>query len=115
MLSERYQTCSSKIWPPSLERGVWPAQYVISDHGSLTASFNVVDISLEDSARVGKARASGGGRSKAGAAAVTSGISEDGSPSWGSTRLDGEVAEVTEEGNEGRDWGAGDDGHYGLR
>lgn len=35
------QTISSRIWPSSLEQGVWPADYNISDHGSLTASFRV--------------------------------------------------------------------------
>ncbi|CAM9413442.1 unnamed protein product [Choristocarpus tenellus] len=35
------KTVSSSIWPAALERGVWPPDYVISDHGSLTASFQL--------------------------------------------------------------------------
>eukprot|EP00903_Cladosiphon_okamuranus_P017828 g16407.t1 len=85
------ETISSRIWPPSLEQGVWPADYNISDHGSLTASFKVAPPTVMPPPKHGECQVGGGGGSTA------------------SVRVSATPASVSA-GNE-----EDDDGHYGLR
>lgn len=106
------QPISSQIWPPSLEQGIWPEDYLMSDHGSLTTSFRFVrsllpppppaaaatssdensHVSIDDRASAGPGAAASTERTGAGS-----------------------VLEGSGDCSETRDWGSGDDGHYGLR
>ncbi|CAN0279563.1 unnamed protein product [Laminaria digitata] len=112
------ETISSRIWPSSLEQGLWPLDYVMSDHGSLTSSFRVALVTVQAQEGDGGGVPVTSATAAAAAAAVSaedsigqSGgfiVAPDREASLGSGVVGGDRIET-------RDWGGGDDGHYGLR
>lgn len=97
---------SSRVYPPSLEEGLWPPDYTMSDHGSLTTTFQVAPPSTPTvpDAKTGR-RLSGrdGGRERG----------ENSRKMSGNNAAGGQVsarATVSDD-----RFIADDDGHYGLR
>ncbi|CAM9970436.1 unnamed protein product [Discosporangium mesarthrocarpum] len=80
------EASSCGIWPPSLQGGVWPPGYNMSDHGSVTATFSVLQPTSRGSRPASSTQAGDG----------------SGEGSGGMSR-----------GDEG--WGDNDGDHYGLR
>lgn len=103
-----FQTISSRIWPPSLEQGLWPPDYNISDHGSLTASFRiapaavVVPPSSSEGDSIGAGSPGGRADGKAAASAAAP---------FSATGAAGAAAAASLSAAADED----DDGHYGLR
>lgn len=88
---------------------MWPPDYVISDHGSLTTSFRLVPVAttppqdaVEDAAVTAK---------NDDCAASLVGVSAG----KFSRSLEGDTPGADGDLVESRDWGVRDDGHYGLR